>query len=74
MAEAGFMTGLEASSGVVRMASYAPLLANAHARDWNPNLIMFDGSRRAQQPCMLPLRPDTCLTPDAATPQQTEAC
>lgn len=41
VAEAGFMAGLEASSGVVRMASYAPLLANVNARDWNPNLIVL---------------------------------
>ncbi len=50
------MTGLEASSGVVRMASYAPLLANANARDWSPNLIVFDSSRRAAcLPCFLPV-------------------
>jgi hypothetical protein len=46
VAEAAFMTGLEANSGVVRMASYAPLLANAHMRTWNPDMIVFDNHRR----------------------------
>lgn len=45
LAEAAFMTGLERNSDVVRMASYAPLLANVHDEQWNPNAILFDAAR-----------------------------
>lgn len=47
MAEAAFMTGLEANSEVVRMASYAPLFVNTNARVWSPDLIVFDSHRQA---------------------------
>jgi alpha-L-arabinofuranosidase len=43
VAEAAFMTGLERNSDVVRMAAYSPLLANVNCKNWNPNLINFDG-------------------------------
>ncbi len=45
VAEAAFMTGLEANSEVVRMASYAPLFVNSNARVWNPDMIVFDSHR-----------------------------
>ncbi len=41
LAEAAYMTGLERNGDLVRMASYAPLLANQHHTSWNPNLIYF---------------------------------
>lgn len=41
LAEAAYMTALERNGDVVRMASYAPLLANASHTSWNPNLIYF---------------------------------
>lgn len=47
MAESAFMTGLEANSGIVRMASYAPLLVNTHMRGWSPDMIVFDNHRCA---------------------------
>ena len=40
--EAAFMTGLECNADVVRMASYAPLLANVEAWQWKPDAIWFD--------------------------------
>lgn len=43
--EAAFMTGLERNSDVVKMASYAPLLANVNHRAWVPDLISFDSTR-----------------------------
>ena len=43
LAEAAFMTGLERNCDVVQMCSYAPLLANKDAWQWNPDLIWFDG-------------------------------
>jgi alpha-N-arabinofuranosidase len=45
LAEAGFMTGLERNGDVVRMASYAPLLAHVDAWQWTPDLIWFDNLR-----------------------------
>jgi alpha-L-arabinofuranosidase len=41
LAEAAYMTGLERNGDVVRMASYAPLLANLGHTSWNPDLIYF---------------------------------
>lgn len=45
LAEAAFMTGLERNADVVRLASYAPLLAHVEAWQWAPNLIWFDNLR-----------------------------
>ena len=39
------MTGLERNADIVKMASYAPLLANINRKTWNPNAIVFDSSR-----------------------------
>jgi alpha-N-arabinofuranosidase len=50
LSEAAFMTGLERNADVVRLASYAPLLANAEAWQWSPNLIWFDSLRSAATP------------------------
>jgi alpha-N-arabinofuranosidase len=43
--EAAFMTGLERNGDVVRMASYAPLLAHVDAWQWKPDAIWFDNLR-----------------------------
>jgi len=45
LAEAAFMTGLEANGDVVRLASYAPLLAKNGRTQWTPDLIYFDNER-----------------------------
>lgn len=50
LAEAAFMTGLERNADLVRMASYAPLLAHVDAWQWSPNLIWFDNLRSAGTP------------------------
>lgn len=42
LAEASYLTGLERNSDVVKMASYAPLVANVDYVDWAPDLIWFD--------------------------------
>ena len=42
LAEAAFMTGMERNSDVVTMSSYAPLLVNDNARQWNPDAIVFN--------------------------------
>ena len=45
IAEAAFMTGLERNGDVVRMASYAPLLAHIDGWQWTPDAIWFDNLR-----------------------------
>jgi len=45
LAEAAYLTGLERNADVVRMASYAPLFANADAWQWTPDLIWVDSLR-----------------------------
>lgn len=45
LSEAAFMTGLHRNADVVRMASYAPLLAHVDAWQWTPDLIWFDNLR-----------------------------
>ncbi|MBO7402423.1 MAG: carbohydrate binding domain-containing protein [Lachnospiraceae bacterium] len=42
LAEAAFMTGLERNADVVKLASYAPLLARKGYTQWAPDLIWFD--------------------------------
>ncbi|MFF4616207.1 alpha-L-arabinofuranosidase C-terminal domain-containing protein [Nonomuraea jabiensis] len=41
LAEAAYMIGLERSPDVVRLASYAPLLARVGHTQWTPDLIYF---------------------------------
>ncbi len=45
LAEAAYMTGLERNADVVKLASYAPLLANKDAVQWKPDLIWYDNAR-----------------------------
>lgn len=42
LAEAAFLTGCERNSDVVRMTSYAPLLAHITGKGWEQNLIEFN--------------------------------
>ncbi|MFO1487226.1 MAG: alpha-L-arabinofuranosidase C-terminal domain-containing protein [Verrucomicrobiota bacterium] len=44
IAEAAYLTSLERNADVVRMASYAPLLARERHTQWNPNLIYFNNT------------------------------
>jgi alpha-L-arabinofuranosidase len=50
LAEAAYMTGLERNADVVRMASYAPLFANADGWQWTPDLIWVDSLRVCSTP------------------------
>lgn len=45
LCEAAFMTGLERNADVVRMATYAPLLAHVEGWQWRPDMIWFDNLR-----------------------------
>lgn len=42
LVEAAYMTGLQRNADVVRLASYAPLLANEAHVQWSPDAIWFD--------------------------------
>lgn len=42
LSEAAFMTGLERNADIVKLASYAPLLANEDYVQWRPDLIWFN--------------------------------
>ncbi|MFF3342643.1 alpha-L-arabinofuranosidase C-terminal domain-containing protein [Streptomyces flavidovirens] len=44
LAEAAYMTGLERNADVVKLASYAPLLADTNDAQWRPNMIWFDNT------------------------------
>lgn len=44
LAEAAYMTALERNGDIVKMTSYAPLLARRNNTSWNPNLIYFTNS------------------------------
>lgn len=50
LAEASYLTGLERNADVVRLASYAPLLANVDYVDWTPDLIWFDNDEAYGSP------------------------
>lgn len=45
LAEAAYMTSLERNGDIVRLSSYAPLLARQGRTQWRPDLIYFDGTR-----------------------------
>ncbi|MEO8394704.1 MAG: alpha-L-arabinofuranosidase C-terminal domain-containing protein [Chloroflexota bacterium] len=42
LAEAAYMTALERNGDIVRLSSYAPLLAKQRRTQWTPDLIYFD--------------------------------
>ena len=45
LAEAAYLTALERNGDLVRLASYAPLLAKRHHTQWTPDLIYFDNGQ-----------------------------
>ena len=45
LAEAACLTSLERNGDVVRLSSYAPLLAKRHHTQWTPDLIYFDNGQ-----------------------------
>ncbi|MCH9274769.1 hypothetical protein JS533_000470 [Bifidobacterium amazonense] len=44
LAEAAFLTGVEQAPGI-GLACYAPMLCNVAYRNWDPDMIYFDGTR-----------------------------
>jgi len=45
IAEAAYLTSLERNGDVVRLSSYAPLLARRGHTQWHPDMIYFDATR-----------------------------
>ena len=45
LAEAAYMTGLERNADIVKLASYAPLLANEDYVQWRPDMIWFNNAQ-----------------------------
>ncbi|MSR38260.1 MAG: hypothetical protein EXS02_05430 [Planctomycetes bacterium] len=76
LSEAAFLFGLERSSDLVLMASYAPLFVHVKDRKWNPDAIQFDGLRSCGTPSywvqtmLSQNRPDTLLPVDVPIFQQ----
>lgn len=60
IAEAVYMVGLERNGDVVRMASYAPLLAKKDHTQWKTDMIFFDNTK-------------ICLTPNYHVQQMFSA-
>ncbi|WP_082587351.1 alpha-L-arabinofuranosidase C-terminal domain-containing protein [Nocardioides sp. Soil774] len=50
LSEASYMTALQRNADVVRLASYAPLLANESHVQWNPDAIWFDNDESWETP------------------------
>lgn len=50
LAEAAFMTGIERNADIVKLASYAPLLAFEKKQQWSPDLIWFDNDQSYATP------------------------
>jgi len=50
LSEASYMTALQRNADVVRLASYAPLLANEDHVQWNPDAIWFDNDQSWARP------------------------
>ncbi len=50
LSEASYMTGLQRNADVVKLASYAPLLANESHIQWNPDAIWFDNDESWETP------------------------
>lgn len=50
LSEAAYLTGLERNSDIVKMASYAPLLAKADSFQWKPDMVWFNGQTNYATP------------------------
>ena len=50
LSEASYMTALQRNADVVKLASYAPLLANESHIQWNPDAIWFDNDESWETP------------------------
>jgi len=78
MDDAVFLMMMERNGDLVKMASYAPLFCNVHAKSWGVNLIEFDASRSFAhssyyvQKMFNENRPDVNLASTAALKQQAE--
>jgi alpha-L-arabinofuranosidase len=72
LSDAVYMLGMERNSDLVKMSSYAPLLANLHDVDWPVNLINFDDARSYARISYYAIKMFTDNRPDVNLPTQTE--
>ncbi len=74
LAEAAHMTALERNGDIVRLASYAPLLAREGHTQWTPDLIYFNSARVRLtanyyvQQMFATNRGETCFSATVSTP------
>jgi alpha-L-arabinofuranosidase len=68
LGEAAFMVGMERNADIVRMASYAPTFVNVNDRAWNPDMIVYDGSRSYGTPSYHALQMFSLNRPDRVAP------
>ena len=68
LAEAAYMIGMERNGDIVRLASYAPLLAKIDNTQWVPDLIYFDNQRVLLTLNYHVQRMHSCSAGDAALP------
>lgn len=72
LAEAAFITGMERNSDVVTMSSYAPLLVNDNARQWNPDAIVYNNNQSYGTPSYWVQQLFSTNRPDRIVPVRTE--
>ena len=73
LAEAAYMMALERNGDIVRLASYAPLLAKVDHTQWVPDLIYFDNQKVMRTANFYVQKMHSESTGDRAIPVQVEA-
>ncbi len=72
LGESAFMIGMERNADKVRMASYAPTFVNVNDRAWNPDMIVYDGSRSYGTPSYHAIKMFSSNRPDRVLPTSVE--
>jgi alpha-L-arabinofuranosidase len=72
LGESAFMVGMERNADIVRMASYAPTFVNVNDRAWNPDMIVYDGSRSYGTPSYHAIKMFSLNRPDRVLPTSVE--
>jgi alpha-L-arabinofuranosidase len=66
------MIGMERNADIVHMASYAPTFVNVNDRAWNPDMIVYDGSRSYGTPSYHAITMFSLNRPDHVLPTSVE--
>ena len=72
LGESAFMIGMERNADKVRMASYAPTFVNVNDRAWNPDMIVYDGSRSYGTPSYHAIKMFSLNRPDRVLPTSVD--